>query len=178
MHTGILTTPEGNDEEALAKLFMRIDANCDSTVDWEEFCSYLLLESTGSNANAPKELDCTMEFEQGQQPALAAEAHHKELMSGLCFVPGNGSGPDRWMTTAADGTVRVWNAKVSRGSGYLHTCMASSDSGHKFLQMLNTMLQCTDMWGRKTMVARSTHMQCILQPLNMVLGRRGAMGAE
>lgn len=32
-------------EEELAIIFMKVDANCDGTVDWEEFCSYLLMEN-------------------------------------------------------------------------------------------------------------------------------------
>jgi Ca2+-binding EF-hand superfamily protein len=42
---GILQTEDGGDEEALGKLFMRIDANCDGTLDWDEFSNYMLLES-------------------------------------------------------------------------------------------------------------------------------------
>ena len=28
----------------MAILFMKIDTNCDGTVDWDEFCTYMLLE--------------------------------------------------------------------------------------------------------------------------------------
>ena len=45
--SGILQTEDGGDEEALSKLFCRIDANCDGTIDWDEFSSYMLLESSG-----------------------------------------------------------------------------------------------------------------------------------
>jgi hypothetical protein len=31
---GVISTPEGSVDEALRKLFMCIDANCDATVDW------------------------------------------------------------------------------------------------------------------------------------------------
>jgi hypothetical protein len=34
MWSGVISTPEGSDDEALRKLFMRIDANCDATVEW------------------------------------------------------------------------------------------------------------------------------------------------
>lgn len=33
------------DEDELAIIFMKVDANCDGTVDWEEFCSYMLMEN-------------------------------------------------------------------------------------------------------------------------------------
>lgn len=45
---GVLTTEEGSDEIALKRLFMRIDANSNGIVDWDEFCTYMLLESQGS----------------------------------------------------------------------------------------------------------------------------------
>ena len=45
LNTGILQTEDGGDEEALLKLFCRIDANSDGTIDWDEFSSYMLLES-------------------------------------------------------------------------------------------------------------------------------------
>jgi hypothetical protein len=39
MWSGVISTPEGSDDEALRKLFMRIDAKCDATVDWCVDCS-------------------------------------------------------------------------------------------------------------------------------------------
>jgi hypothetical protein len=38
----VISTPEGSDDEALRKLFMRIDANCDATVDWCAACGAAL----------------------------------------------------------------------------------------------------------------------------------------
>ena len=35
---------ETTDERELEKLFMKVDTNCDGTVDWDEFLSYMLLE--------------------------------------------------------------------------------------------------------------------------------------
>ncbi len=42
---GILQTEDGADEQALGRLFMRIDANSDGSLDWDEFSNYMLLES-------------------------------------------------------------------------------------------------------------------------------------
>eukprot|EP00955_Chlamydomonas_euryale_P098248 365129-Chlamydomonas_euryale.AAC.19 len=41
----LVGTEDGDDAEALAKLFARIDANADETIDWDEFSTYMLLES-------------------------------------------------------------------------------------------------------------------------------------
>jgi Ca2+-binding EF-hand superfamily protein len=58
----VLHTDDGTDEQALRKLFMRIDANSDGFVTWDEFCTYMLLESQGS-ANL-RDLESSVSFEQ------------------------------------------------------------------------------------------------------------------
>lgn len=42
---GVLSTDEGDGPDALRRLFARIDANADGTVDWREFSTYILLEN-------------------------------------------------------------------------------------------------------------------------------------
>lgn len=42
---GVLSTDEGDGPDALRRLFARIDANADGTVDWREFSTYVLLEN-------------------------------------------------------------------------------------------------------------------------------------
>lgn len=42
---GVLSTDEGDGTDALRRLFARIDANADGTVDWREFSTYILLEN-------------------------------------------------------------------------------------------------------------------------------------
>ena len=42
--SGLLATEDGGGREALRRLFIRIDANCDATVDWDEFSNHMLLE--------------------------------------------------------------------------------------------------------------------------------------
>ncbi len=35
---------KGKNDQQMAIMFMKIDTNCDGTVDWDEFCTYMLLE--------------------------------------------------------------------------------------------------------------------------------------
>lgn len=42
---GVLSTDDGDGPDALRRLFARIDANADGTVDWREFSTYILLEN-------------------------------------------------------------------------------------------------------------------------------------
>lgn len=42
---GVLTTDDGDSPDALRRLFARIDANADGSIDWREFSTYILLEN-------------------------------------------------------------------------------------------------------------------------------------
>ena len=37
------------EESELEKIFMKVDTNCDGTVDWDEYLSYMLLEYQGQS---------------------------------------------------------------------------------------------------------------------------------
>ena len=54
---GVLSTDEGDGPDALRRLFARIDANADGTVDWREVSTYILLEND-SAARYPLQLTC------------------------------------------------------------------------------------------------------------------------
>ena len=38
------------EESELEKIFMKVDTNCDGTVDWDEYLSYMLLEYQGQDS--------------------------------------------------------------------------------------------------------------------------------
>ncbi len=50
----VLKTDEGDGPDALRRLFARIDANADGTVDWKEFSTYTMLEND-SAARYPRQ---------------------------------------------------------------------------------------------------------------------------
>jgi hypothetical protein len=113
---GVLPTADGDSDEALRKLFMRIDANCDATIDWDEFSGYLLLERGGAGPGTsagvePGFSETNYTLERQPVEVLAAGAAHKELISSVVHVTA-ASGADRWFSTGRDGTVRVWAGKV------------------------------------------------------------------
>ncbi|KAG1663156.1 hypothetical protein FOA52_006053 [Chlamydomonas sp. UWO 241] len=106
---GILQTEEGDDEDALSKLFTRIDANSDGTISWDEFSSYMLLESTGMSRI--RELESHVTFstpEKPTNPPVADSQCHKEIVQHISSVT-LASGADRYVTCGRDGMVRVWN---------------------------------------------------------------------
>ncbi|KAF6253190.1 WD40-repeat-containing domain protein [Scenedesmus sp. NREL 46B-D3] len=106
---GVINAPEGSDDESLRKLFMRIDANCDATVDWNEFSAYLLLEKTDSSGGAAAPGQAArgssggLTFSSVDAPVLQAGVAHRELISGLMHVD-TGNGPDKWYSAGKDGT--------------------------------------------------------------------------
>ncbi|PNW80352.1 hypothetical protein CHLRE_07g313850v5 [Chlamydomonas reinhardtii] len=105
---GILQTEDGGDAEALAKLFMRIDANSDGTVDWDEFSTYMLLESQGSAR--VREFESTVTMQQPDMSTMSDHAGHRDAMTHIASMR-LANGVDRYATCGRDGTVRLWNAK-------------------------------------------------------------------
>ncbi|KAG2450287.1 hypothetical protein HYH02_004795 [Chlamydomonas schloesseri] len=105
---GILQTEDGGDAEALAKLFMRIDANSDGTVDWDEFSTYMLLESQGSAR--VREFESTVTMQQPDMSMLSEHTGHRDAMTHITSMR-LANGVDRYATCGRDGTVRLWNAK-------------------------------------------------------------------
>ncbi|WIA32779.1 hypothetical protein OEZ86_005963 [Tetradesmus obliquus] len=139
---GVISTPEGSDDEALRKLFMRIDANCDATVGWDELSAYLLLEKTNSSGGAAAQGQAVPDGSSGRTfsttgpPVLQPGVAHRELISSLMHVD-TGNGPDKWYSAGKDGTVRVWNGKAGAGGMGSHI---AHDLSH--LRTLQTPLQC------------------------------------
>lgn len=85
----------------------------------DEFSAYLLLEKTtstggpalpGSTAAAAGGVP-ELAYNPVDVPAATSSAAHKGLITGVMHVD-TGMGPDRWYSSARDGTVKVWNGKV------------------------------------------------------------------
>ncbi|KAG2490207.1 hypothetical protein HYH03_011334 [Edaphochlamys debaryana] len=114
---GILQTEDGGDAEALAKLFMRIDANSDGTVDWDEFSTYMLLESQGSAK--VREFESTVTMQQAEPSPVPDLLAHKDAMTHIASMR-LANGVDRYATCGRDGTVRLWNAKDLKHVKTLH----------------------------------------------------------
>lgn len=108
--TGMLQTDDGGDEEALSKLFCRIDANCDGTIDWNEFSSYMLLESAG--AASIRELETGIDLKPPVSHRVPESLQHQDVITHMSHIQMT-NGKDRYVTCGKDGLVKVWNPKVS-----------------------------------------------------------------
>ena len=94
---------------ALRQLFMRVDANSDGSVDWEEFSNYVLLsETTGSDElqrDATQSLDAptASEFERGNR--------HRDAISRVVFSERHA----QYLTAGIDGELRSWSLQPGLG---------------------------------------------------------------
>jgi hypothetical protein len=94
-------------DRELRLMFMKVDANSDGTVDWEEFSNFMLLENEGAGRlgddlgfagfTAPDELALSSD---------AALYAHRDTISRLRYA----RGCDRYISTSRDGLIRIWDA--------------------------------------------------------------------
>lgn len=98
-------------QNALKKLFYRIDANCDGTVDWDEFSLYMLLEQQGTAEISEDEHRRAL-----TPPAMLARPvpgdAHAKIIDCCTLVPPCGGASTRYATGARDGNVKLWDCKV------------------------------------------------------------------
>eukprot|EP01062_Namystynia_karyoxenos_P078691 TRINITY_DN8152_c0_g1_i1.p1 TRINITY_DN8152_c0_g1~~TRINITY_DN8152_c0_g1_i1.p1 ORF type:complete len:1682 (+),score=269.38 TRINITY_DN8152_c0_g1_i1:85-5046(+) len=95
----------GMREETLREWFMRIDANANGSVDWDEFSTYILLEG---QQRLMKDI-VQAEYIEGRIRASNQKAvHHAELITGILVHPRNG----RYYTCSKDGMVKAWRANT------------------------------------------------------------------
>mmetsp|Transcript_37768 Transcript_37768/g.61203 ORF Transcript_37768/g.61203 Transcript_37768/m.61203 type:complete len:933 (-) Transcript_37768:1406-4204(-) len=95
--------------EQLTHLFMKIDANSDGNVDWDEFSTFMLLESQGTavlregivNEYHP------MEAEADPNEKYDQKVYHSDMIDRILLLDRS----EKYITTSRDGTLRVWNAK-------------------------------------------------------------------
>eukprot|EP00163_Fabomonas_tropica_P012293 TRINITY_DN23550_c0_g1_i1.p1 TRINITY_DN23550_c0_g1~~TRINITY_DN23550_c0_g1_i1.p1 ORF type:complete len:1206 (+),score=227.35 TRINITY_DN23550_c0_g1_i1:301-3918(+) len=95
-------------DRELTFLFMKIDANSDGTVDWDEFSNFMLLENEGAAALGDGKAFRKFAEQDigGNQPTTFH--HHRELISRICCAPKlNG-----YITASRDGTFKVWSNRL------------------------------------------------------------------
>ncbi|KAL9972869.1 hypothetical protein ACROYT_G019251 [Oculina patagonica] len=100
------------DDNQLAIIFMKVDANCDGTVDWEEFCSYMLLETQLKDVMTSE--DREMEF---PHPAREIPSCHRDTITRITYLPKLSHGADdptdsnggRYVSVSKEGTLHFWS---------------------------------------------------------------------
>jgi len=93
-------------EEQLTHLFMKIDANSDGTVDWDEFTNFMLLENENAGERNQAEGSATLSELDPRNDPNPKSLHHRDMMDSIMEVPK----VERLFTSSRDGTLRVWKA--------------------------------------------------------------------
>ena len=98
--------------EQLTHLFMKIDANSDGSVDWDEFTNYMLLETqAASNMSDRSYQVCYQDALDKNLGSVWVDPspkalHHRNMIAGILAIPKQ----EKFVTHSRDGTVRVWHA--------------------------------------------------------------------
>lgn len=91
-------------------MFMRIDANSDGSIDWEEFMNYMLLEN--QSLSVMRSEHC--EYFNPKLPDSAMPLRlngHRDMITSLKMLPSSRSSEHpRYVTSSRDGNVKIWNA--------------------------------------------------------------------
>lgn len=132
-------------EEQLCHLFMKIDANSDGTVDWDEFTNHILLEQSRYMATEDEELnqslyeggsddhgsanDAARPSEKKKEAITSASerienkaySQHIDMIEKIMWVPGLKS----YLSAGRDGFLKLWSDKllpqkmIRNGNGWI-----------------------------------------------------------
>ncbi|XP_075243818.1 cilia- and flagella-associated protein 337-like [Convolutriloba macropyga] len=102
------------DDRELEKLFMKVDTNCDGTVDWDEFLSYMLLEYLEKDLIKAMMAELPFSKDEVEVPrkhsSLIVRIRHVPLTRSVSFthslpIPGRG----RYYSIDESGIVNTWS---------------------------------------------------------------------
>ena len=104
-------------QDELAIIFMKVDANCDGTVDWEEFCSYMLMENQLKDVMS-SELGVDAPF---PNPIRELHSSHRDTLVRISYFPKISYGPEdfadgtsgRYVAVSRDGVMTFWNMDLN-----------------------------------------------------------------
>ncbi|KAL5257249.1 hypothetical protein ACHWQZ_G012248 [Mnemiopsis leidyi] len=89
-------------EKRLDMLFNKVDASCDGMVDWNEFCTYMLLQyqekDAVHNRNAPFR----------REEKYVKDSASKETITRVCYA----SNPSRYLSVTRDGNLSLWSMNM------------------------------------------------------------------
>jgi len=126
-------------EQELTHLFMKIDANCDGAVDWDEFTDFLFLNSAEDKGSEREEesaqyLAATIDFFKMNN---GIRTFHRDSIMSLRFLREK----NRIMSASADGVVSFWHpTKLSHESSF----RASLSTRRKFFLTDSVVLEASN----------------------------------
>ncbi|KAJ8045382.1 WD repeat-containing protein on Y chromosome [Holothuria leucospilota] len=106
------------DDRELAIVFMKVDANCDGTVDWDEYLSYMLLEYQERDhmSNLFKEIPFP-------KPLREISSNHRDTLTKVGFfqtvnlrhssLSDDGEHGGRYISVSKEGVINIWSVEMN-----------------------------------------------------------------
>ncbi len=104
---------KGMSEKQLMQMFMKIDANSDGTVDWDEFMNFMLLENQSLDTMTVDSTFYELNVKPDPSAAYDTQDIHKEMVTKIISVVEE-VGPERkkvhkYITAGRDGKIKSWS---------------------------------------------------------------------
>lgn len=112
---------KGMNDKQLRQLFMRIDADSNSTVEWHEFMNYMLLENQTLSSMKQEHSEYVKSVKPDPAPHMS-KLCHEDMITDIIIIPPEVSDeeleqmkPDqvkrkmKYATAGRDGKVKIWN---------------------------------------------------------------------
>ncbi|KAI8804253.1 WD40-repeat-containing domain protein, partial [Cladochytrium replicatum] len=94
-------------EEQMGLLFMKIDANTDGSIDWDEFSTYMLLRAEGQN-NMLEAEETVLFAQNGGAGGQIIPTPHRDMVKRVLFL----DGLRKWVSCSRDGTLCIWSDRL------------------------------------------------------------------
>ncbi|XP_062516095.1 WD repeat-containing protein on Y chromosome-like isoform X2 [Corticium candelabrum] len=110
---------KGKNRQQMNFMFMKIDSNCDGTIDWDEFCTYMLLQYQEKDGMGSTDRDKPF-----PRPLRIIQSPHHDVVSCICWLQNTrrvgGDGPieehkmkdGRYVMVSKEGTACFWNSDM------------------------------------------------------------------
>jgi WD40 repeat protein len=89
-------------------LFMKIDANTDDLVDWDDFSTFMLLRAQGESDMAEEEEHVLFDVDAASHPRSHIMTPHKDVIKKMVYIPQ----ANKYVTCSRDGTMCFWSESL------------------------------------------------------------------
>ncbi|KAL2912296.1 hypothetical protein HK105_208211 [Polyrhizophydium stewartii] len=117
---------QGLTDEQMSILFMKIDANTDNAIDWDDFSTYMLLRAEGQKLMREQAETQLFDSESAHHPISTA---HKDVVVRIQYI----ESLKRYMSCSREGTVCYWNDRLKLQRAYRNAGQPRNEltEGHK-----------------------------------------------
>ncbi|KAJ3319916.1 hypothetical protein HDV06_005815 [Boothiomyces sp. JEL0866] len=104
---------KGLTEEQMTAMFMKIDANTDNQIDWDDFSTYMLLRAEGQKQMVEA---AEMKLFDASDRNNRINTKHKEMIIRIQYIASH----KRYMTCCREGTICYWNENFKLQRSFLN----------------------------------------------------------